>query len=155
MALRLSSLARVSLLVALLLFILHFLSASHTPSGATYTPYDEEEDLGWTERLGLDHYADWEAGVTGRLGNGLDNLVGGFGAIKGGLGWGVKGTKLGSLYEVSAELAGRSGERGMRLRRGGVGDATCSEYPRGSRQSNARNAPRPSKLPVATGRTHR
>lgn len=100
MVLRLSALARVSLLLAGFLLLLHFLSSSHS-NVPPYLAY-EDEDPGWTERLGLDHYADWEAGVTGRLGNGLDKVVGGFGAIKGGLGWGVKGTKLGSLYEVSA-----------------------------------------------------
>ncbi|ORY72257.1 Proteophosphoglycan ppg4 [Leucosporidium creatinivorum] len=100
MPLRLTSLARVSIILFLFLLVLHFISSprSSPESYAGYT--DEDLEGGWTERLGLDHYADWEQGVTNRLGDGLDRVVGGLGAIKGGLGWGVKGTKLGSLYEL-------------------------------------------------------
>ena len=92
----------------LVVLVLHFLSASTSPK-RFYTPVDDDDEqaegvTNWSEKLGLDHYKDWEDGVTGNLANGIDRVVGGLGVIKGGLGWGTKGTKLGSLYEVRRSL---------------------------------------------------
>lgn len=76
---------------------LHFLSSTLN------TPVDFSDDVedNWSERLGLDHYADWEAGVTDAVGDGLGKVRDGLGVIKGSLGWGGRRAKLGSLYEVS------------------------------------------------------
>ena len=104
MALRAGVLARLALVCCVVVFVLHFLSTSLGPRDEY-----EEDDPNWSERLGLDHYADWEAGVAGHLGNGMDKVRDGLGVIKGGLGWGVTGTKLGSLYEVSPVLLGLVG----------------------------------------------
>ncbi|KAK4704368.1 hypothetical protein P7C70_g1847, partial [Phenoliferia sp. Uapishka_3] len=95
MALRAGVLLRLAIVSFIIVFLLHFLSTSLHPRQAY-----EEEDPNWSERLGLDHYADWEGAVAGKLGNGMDRLAGGLGVIKGGLGWGRQGTKLGSLYEL-------------------------------------------------------
>ncbi|KAL8286616.1 hypothetical protein RQP46_004144 [Phenoliferia psychrophenolica] len=95
MAIRAGVLARLGLVTFAVVFVLHFLATTLSPREEY-----EEDDPNWSERLGLDHYADWEAGVAGRLGNGMDKVRDGLGVIKGGLGWGLTGTKLGSLYEL-------------------------------------------------------
>ncbi|GAA5985146.1 hypothetical protein JCM11641_005464 [Rhodosporidiobolus odoratus] len=105
--LRLSSLIRVGALFLVALFILHFLasfSSSPAPKSPSYesTVLAAEEGSGWGERLGLDHYAEWEDGMRGRLGTGLGRLKDGVGLLKGGLGFGGRGAKLGSLYELVA-----------------------------------------------------
>jgi hypothetical protein len=92
--LRVGSLARLAVLLAIVVFVLHFLSSAVAPQET----YNED---GWSERLGLDHYADFEAGVANRLGDGFGRVREGLGALGGGLGWGKQGRKLGSLYEVS------------------------------------------------------
>ncbi|SCV74444.1 BQ2448_8083 [Microbotryum intermedium] len=92
---RMFSLGRLFLAVFSLIFFLHLFS----PPALTDRALDDEREAGWSERLGLDHYADWEAGVTNKLGNGLDVVKQG---IKGGLGWGSQRTRLGSLYELVA-----------------------------------------------------
>ncbi|GAA5888016.1 hypothetical protein JCM6882_000250 [Rhodosporidiobolus microsporus] len=102
---RLSSLVRLGALFFLALFVLHFLasfSSAPPPASPYYDPalLAADEGSGWGERLGLDHYAEWEDGVRGRLGTGLGRLREGVGMIKGGLGLGGKGAKLGSLYEL-------------------------------------------------------
>lgn len=127
MAPRLPALARLFAGVVFFFVVLHYLSksssSSSTTGSRTYSdapsrvqpasgPGRGSADVvgygvvepGWTERIGLDHYADWEAGMTGRLGNGLDRITGtlGLGSITGSLGWGNNGAKLGSLYEVSS-----------------------------------------------------
>lgn len=102
---RLSSLVRLGALAFLSLFVLHFLSSFSAPSPPPASPYYDsplagaqlDEGPGWGERLGLDHYADWEEGVRGRVGAGLGKLKDGVGMITGFAG---KGAKLGSLYEV-------------------------------------------------------
>lgn len=110
--LRLSGLVRLGAILFAFLFILHILaSLSSSPSSSSSYPSDsayydtgllaEDEAGGWGERLGLDHYAEWEDGVRGRLGTGLGRLSAGVGMLKGGLGIGAKGAKLGSLYEVT------------------------------------------------------
>ncbi|KAM0756291.1 Proteophosphoglycan ppg4 [Meredithblackwellia eburnea MCA 4105] len=95
MAIRLGVLPRLALVAFLVIFILHFLSTSLGPREEF-----ADDDPNWSERLGLDHYADWEAGVADRLGDGMDKVRDSLGVIKGGLGWGVQGTRLGSLYEL-------------------------------------------------------
>ena len=99
MAIRAGVLARLGLVCFAVVFVLHFLATTLSPREEF-----EEDDPNWSERLGLDHYADWEAGVAGRLGNGMDKVRDGLGVIRGGLGWGMQGTKLGSLYEVCVSL---------------------------------------------------
>lgn len=86
---------RVFLLLALAILVLHFLASSLAAPDEYAT-----QDPSWSEKLGLDHYADFEAGVTGRLGDGLGKVKEGLGVIRGGLGW-AGGAKLGNLYEVS------------------------------------------------------
>ncbi|BGO89673.1 hypothetical protein NBRC10512_001475 [Rhodotorula toruloides] len=103
-SLRLSSLVRLGSLAFLTLFILHFLSSFSSPSPSPSPYYDSPlaeggTDSGWGERLGLDHYADWEEGVRGRVGAGLGKLKDGVGMITG---FGGRGAKLGSLYELVA-----------------------------------------------------
>jgi hypothetical protein len=103
--LRLSGLVRLGAILFAFLFILHLLASLSSPSQPSSSYYDsalsaEDEQGGWGERLGLDHYAEWEDGVRGRLGTGLGRLSAGVGMLKGGLGIGGKGAKLGSLYEV-------------------------------------------------------
>ncbi|GAA6027035.1 hypothetical protein JCM8097_006057 [Rhodosporidiobolus ruineniae] len=109
--LRLSALVRLGAGLALVLFVLHFLasfSSTPAPEDDYYRPVSlaggaggaDDAAGGWGERLGLDHYAEWEDGVRGRLGTGLGRLREGVGMIKGGLGFGAKGPKLGSLYEL-------------------------------------------------------
>ncbi|KAK4332774.1 Proteophosphoglycan ppg4 [Rhodotorula toruloides] len=102
-SLRLSSLVRLGSLAFLTLFILHFLSPFSSPSPSPSSYYEplpgEAADPGWGERLGLDHYADWEEGVRGRVGAGLGKLKDGVGMITG---FGGRGAKLGSLYELVA-----------------------------------------------------
>ncbi|BGP13960.1 hypothetical protein JCM10213_005544 [Rhodosporidiobolus nylandii] len=104
---RLASVVRLGAFFFLALFILHFLasfSAPPPPPSPYYDPVLGAADDGsrWGERLGLDHYAEWEDGVRGRLGSGFGRLKEGVGMIKGGLGLGGKGAKLGSLYELVA-----------------------------------------------------
>ena len=94
---RLASLARLLGALFFAFFALHFLASSFN----SVQDYETEEST-WGETLGLDHYADWEAGVTGKVGDGLGRMKDGLGAIRSGLRWGAKGAKLGSLYEVSA-----------------------------------------------------
>ncbi|SCZ96747.1 BZ3500_MvSof-1268-A1-R1_Chr4-1g06680 [Microbotryum saponariae] len=94
---RMFSLGRLLFVLFCLLFVLHLFS-SPAPTDQTLND-DDEREAGWSERLGLDHYADWEAGVTNKLGSGLDVVKQG---LKGSLGWGSQGTRMGSLYEVSA-----------------------------------------------------
>lgn len=122
MAPRIPSLARLVGGIALLFIVLHYLSKPSTSAAGPRSYVDAPSRVpsasgagsanavgygvvepGWTERIGLDHYADWEAGMTGKLGNGLDRITGtlGLGSITGSLGWGSNGAKLGSLYEVS------------------------------------------------------
>lgn len=94
--LRLSGLTKLGLCLGLLVFTLHFLATSFQQTA------DQVDEVGhWGERLGLDHYADWEQGVTNKLGEHVERIKGGLGVIAG---WGESGTRLGSLYEVS-ELA--------------------------------------------------
>ena len=107
---RLASLARLLGGLFIAFFALHFLSSSLS-SDADY----ETQESTWGETLGLDHYADWEAGVTGKLGDGLGRMKDGLGAIRGGLRWGAKGAKLGSLYEVSAFSFVRRSGRTLQL----------------------------------------
>ncbi|GAA5848730.1 hypothetical protein JCM8547_004610 [Rhodosporidiobolus lusitaniae] len=125
---RLSSLVRIGGVLFLFFAILHFLASLSSPPSsssdlntAPFGAYDPsalsrtggggggggggdgiDGGGGWGERLGLDHYAEWEDGVRGRLGTGLGRLQAGVGMIKGGLGLGGKGAKLGSLYELVA-----------------------------------------------------
>ncbi|GAA6064452.1 hypothetical protein JCM10212_005201 [Sporobolomyces blumeae] len=106
--LRLSSLLRLGALGFSTLFVLHFL-ASFSSSPAPASPYYDPtaldvagQDSGWGERLGLDHYAHFEEGVRGSLGNGLDRIKDGVGKLGSGLGLGTKAAKLGSLYELIA-----------------------------------------------------
>lgn len=105
--LRLSSLVRIGALAFSSLFVLHFLasfSSTPAPSSPYYdrtTPGISDQDTGWGERLGLDHYAHFEQGLKGSLGNGFGRLAEGVGKLSGGLRLGGKTAKLGSLYEVS------------------------------------------------------
>ena len=102
--LRLTSLLRIGALAFSALFVLHFL-ASFSSQPAPSSPYYDRTRLepsdGWGERLGLDHYAHFEEGLKGSLGNGLGKIAEGVGKLSGGLGFSGKTTKLGSLYEVS------------------------------------------------------
>ncbi|GAA6016582.1 hypothetical protein JCM10207_002849 [Rhodosporidiobolus poonsookiae] len=103
--LRLSAVVRLGGILALALFVLHFLASFSSPPIPDSPYYDpsllaNEDAPGWGERLGLDHYAEWEDGVRGRLGTGFGRLREGVGILKGGLGLGAKGPKLGSLYEL-------------------------------------------------------
>ncbi|GAA5859151.1 hypothetical protein JCM1840_003777 [Sporobolomyces johnsonii] len=109
--LRLSSLVRLLAFAFFALFVLHFLASfSSSPSTPSSSPYFDssvldaagEDGTGWGERLGLDHYAEFEEGVRGRLGSGFGRLREGVGMIKGGLGLGGGADKLGSLYELVA-----------------------------------------------------
>ncbi|KAK4058870.1 hypothetical protein OIO90_000316 [Microbotryomycetes sp. JL221] len=107
MVLRLGSpVARLAAGTVVVIILLHFLASTTRRDEFSYSfddaAEDEESTTNWSEKLGLDHYKDFEDGVTNRLGDGLDRVVGGLGVIKGGLGWGVRGTKLGSLYELVA-----------------------------------------------------
>ncbi|BGP22881.1 hypothetical protein JCM10295v2_001780 [Rhodotorula toruloides] len=98
-SLRLSSLVRLGALFFLTLFILHFLSSFSAPSAPPSPYYDpslSESEAGWGERLGLDHYADWEEGVRGRVGKGLGRLKDGVGMITG---LGGKGAKQEALVK--------------------------------------------------------
>lgn len=116
--LRVSSLVRLAGLALLAFIFLHwvasFSSAPETPSPYSHPEFAAaQDDLaggGWGERLGLDHYADWEEGVRGKVGAGLGRLREGVGAITG-LGGGVRRAKLGSLYEVSTPSLRNPGER--------------------------------------------
>ncbi|TKA50027.1 hypothetical protein B0A53_06539, partial [Rhodotorula sp. CCFEE 5036] len=111
--LRISSLVRLAGLALLAFFFLHWV-ASFSSDPEPPSPYSHPEfaaaqgDLGgggggggWGEKLGLDHYADWEEGVRDTVGAGLGRLREGVGAITG-LGGGAKRAKLGSLYELVA-----------------------------------------------------
>lgn len=98
---RLSGFTKLGLCLGGLLFTLHLLATSFQQTAA-----EVEEVNNWGERFGLDHYADWEQGVTNKLGEHVDRIKGGFGVIAG---WGDSGTKLGSLYEVSNTLLRTSG----------------------------------------------
>ncbi|GAA5945600.1 uncharacterized protein JCM15063_002630, partial [Sporobolomyces koalae] len=104
--LRLSSLVRLGAITFVALFVLHFLasfSSSSEPASPYYDPHDlsaSDQDAGWGERFGLDHYAHFEQGLKGSLGTGLGRIAEGVGKISGGLGLGAKSTKLGSLYEL-------------------------------------------------------
>ncbi|GJN88486.1 hypothetical protein Rhopal_001452-T1 [Rhodotorula paludigena] len=103
MAVRVSSLVRLGAFALAALFVLHFLASFSSPEPAPGPYYDSaqldalEAGPGWGERLGLDHYASWEEGVRGRVGAGLGRLREGVGMITG---YGAKGDKLGSLYEL-------------------------------------------------------
>lgn len=106
--LRLSSLLRLGGLTFLALFVLHFLASFSTSPPPTSPYYDPrphlgtlDQDTGWGERFGLDHYAHFEEGLKGSLGSGFGKLAEGVSKIGGGLGIGGRTTKLGSLYEVS------------------------------------------------------
>ncbi|KDE08122.1 hypothetical protein MVLG_01603 [Microbotryum lychnidis-dioicae p1A1 Lamole] len=94
---RMYSLGRLLVVLFCLIFVLRLFSPP-APTDQTLDDGDERE-AGWSERLGLDRYADWEAGVTNKWGSGLDVVKQG---IKGSLGWGSQGTRLGSLYELVA-----------------------------------------------------
>ncbi|GAA5884240.1 hypothetical protein JCM16303_002422 [Sporobolomyces ruberrimus] len=105
--LRLSSLLRLGGLTFLALFVLHFLasfSTSPPPSSPYYDPRPHlgtsDQDTGWGERFGLDHYAHFEEGLKGSLGSGFGKLAEGVSKIGGGLGIGGRTTKLGSLHEL-------------------------------------------------------
>ncbi|KAK4053778.1 hypothetical protein OIV83_001434 [Microbotryomycetes sp. JL201] len=109
-----SPVARLAAAIIAAVVLLHFIASSTSPDDYDYS-FDEgdgDDDgrgvINWSEKLGLDHYKDWEHGVTNKLGGGLDRVVGGLGVIKGGLGWGAKGTKLGSLYELVAASSSSS-----------------------------------------------
>jgi hypothetical protein len=132
--LRISSLVRLAGLALLAFFFLHWV-ASFSSDPEPPSPYSHPEfaaaqgDLGgggggggWGEKLGLDHYADWEEGVRDTVGAGLGRLREGVGAITG-LGGGAKRAKLGSLYEVSRPFPN-----------------PCMS-PRSSRRSSARTSP--------------
>lgn len=96
---RLSAFTKLGVCFAALIFTLHFLATSFQQTA------EEVEEVGhWGERFGLDHYANWEAGVTNKLGEHVERLKGGFGVITG---WGTSGAKLGSLYEVSRSSPSR------------------------------------------------
>ncbi|GAA5987842.1 hypothetical protein JCM5350_003168 [Sporobolomyces pararoseus] len=105
--LRLTSLLRLGGLAFLSLFVLHFLASFSSPSTPHSPYYDStphlgvsDQDTGWGERLGLDHYAHFEEGLKGSLGSGFGKLAEGVSKIGGGLGLSGRTTKLGSLYEL-------------------------------------------------------
>ncbi|POY74373.1 hypothetical protein BMF94_2567 [Rhodotorula taiwanensis] len=108
--LRISSLVRLAGIALVAFLFLHWVT-SFTSDPPIDSPYSHPEFAsenalgsgrgGWGEKLGLDHYADWEEGVRGKVGAGLGRLREGVGAITG-LGGGAKKAKLGSLYELVA-----------------------------------------------------
>ncbi|BGP53963.1 hypothetical protein JCM8202v2_001535 [Rhodotorula sphaerocarpa] len=112
--LRISSLIRLAGLGVAAFLFLHWVASFSAEPPLADSPYSHpefaaREDLipdgvgggGWGRRLGLDHYADWEEGVRGKVGAGLGRLREGVGAIAG-LGGSGRRTKLGSLYELVA-----------------------------------------------------
>lgn len=100
MLLRVSALPRLALLVGCLVFVAHFLVTVLDTHDASSYGGELEGDASWSEALGLDHYANWEAGVVHKFDQGYHRVREGLGYLKGGL-WANSRLRLGSLYDVS------------------------------------------------------
>lgn len=101
MAPRSNALIKIVLLIFISLTFLHYTSAPSISTPTSTYAYDDAPIPSWRESLGLDHYQDLEDKVRGKISDGVKSSLQ---SLSGGLGWGKKGTRLGSLYSVCYTL---------------------------------------------------
>jgi hypothetical protein len=104
MAARSNALIKIVLLISISLTFLHYTSAPSISTPTSTYAYDDALIPSWRESLGLDHYQDLEDKVRGKISDGAGKFKSSLQSLSGGLGWGKKGARLGSLYSVSYML---------------------------------------------------